>query len=198
MWKNTFSLAVVFILIVLVFVMNFTPIGEKQAEPNIIDVSGDTSVDGVAITAPNVKQLQEGEIAPNFILSTLNGKKIEALNQSQEYIFLNFWATWCPPCVEEMPNLQTFQDNHPERVKILAVNVTETEPTIKKIRTFVDNGSFTFTILLDKDNTIYERYSIINMPTSFMIRTSDKKVMKRINGAVTLEQMEQLLKEFNS
>ncbi len=139
--------------------------------------------------------MQEGEIAPGFTLTNLNGESIDALDQSQEYIFVNFWATWCPPCIEEMPDLQAFQDKYPELIKIIGVNGTDSETSVEKVREFVEDGSYSFQVLLDKENAVYDHYSIINMPTSFIIRTSDQKIIKRKNGAVSLEQMEGMFEE---
>ncbi|SHN17478.1 TlpA family protein disulfide reductase [Gracilibacillus kekensis] len=198
MKKNFFSILVVLVLVVILLVMNFTDIGEKQSTPNIIDVTGDTSVDGVTITGPNVKQLQEGETATNFTLPNLNDESINALNHNQEYVIVNFWATWCPPCIEELPDLQTFENQHPDLVKVIAVNVTETETSVSKVQNFVEEESFTFSVVLDGENAVYDRYSVINMPTSFIIRTSDQTIMKRINGAVSLEQLEQIFDELNT
>ncbi|WP_208590870.1 redoxin family protein [Gracilibacillus suaedae] len=198
MWKRGLSVSVVLILVVILLVTNFTNIGDKSSEPNIIDVTEDTSVDGVGITAPNVKQLQAGDQAPNFRLPDLSGTEVEAFDVEQDYILLNFWATWCTPCLEEMPDLQTFENENKDTVKVIAVNTTNTESSIDKVKKFVDEGNFQFTVLLDEDDTVYEHYSIIGMPTSFMIRTSDQKVIKRINGAMSLEQMQDHLNEVQS
>ncbi|MGP4041178.1 redoxin domain-containing protein [Gracilibacillus sp. D59] len=198
MWKTVLSVMVVLILVVIVVITNFTNIGDQQSEPNIIDVTEDTSVDGVGITAPNVEQLQEGNQAPNFRLTDLAGNEVEAFDVEQDYILLNFWATWCKPCREEMPAMQTFENENSDTVKVIAVNATNRETSIDKVKAFVEEGNFEFTVLLDKDDVVYERYSIIGMPTSFIIRTSDQKVMKRINGAMTLEQMQDHLKELQS
>ncbi|WP_163580014.1 redoxin domain-containing protein [Gracilibacillus saliphilus] len=198
MWKRVLSVSVVLILVVILIVTNFTNIGDEQSEPNIIDVTEDTSVDGVGITAPNVKQLQAGDKAPNFRLPDLSGSEVEAFDVEQDYILLNFWATWCKPCLDEMPDLQTFEHENRDTVKVIAVNTTNTESSIAKVKEFVDEGDFKFTVLLDEDDTVYDHYSIIGMPTSFIIRTSDQKVIKRINGAMSLEQMQDHLNEIQS
>ncbi len=198
MWKSVLSVSVVLILVVILIVTNFTNIGDKQSEPNIIDVTEDTSVEGVGITAPNVQQLQAGDQAPNFRLPDFSGDEVETFDVNQDYILLNFWATWCKPCLEEMPALQTFENENKDTVKVIAVNTTNRETSIDKVKTFVEEGDFQFTVLLDEDDTVYEHYSIIGMPTSFLIRTSDQKIMKRINGAMSLDQMQDYLKEFQS
>ncbi|SFM36912.1 AhpC/TSA family protein [Gracilibacillus orientalis] len=198
MWKSILSAMVVLILVGIVVITNFTNIGDEQLNPNVIDVTEDTSVDGVGITAPNIEQLEVGDQAPSFRLADLTGSEVEAFNVEQDYVLLNFWATWCKPCLKEMPDMQTFEDENKDSIKVIAVNTTNRETSIDKVETFVDEGDFQFTILLDEEDIVYEHYSIIGMPTSFIIRTSDQKIMKRINGAMTLEQMEDHLKELQS
>lgn len=195
MWKSILSLSVVLLLVIILIVTNFTNIGDKQSKPNIIDVTEDTSVEGVGITAPNVKQLQPGDQAPNFQLPDLVGNEVEAFDVEQDYILLNFWATWCKPCLEEMPDMQTFENENKDTVKVIAVNTTNRENSIEKVEAFVEEGDYHFTILLDENDIVYDHYSIIGMPTSFLIRTSDQQVMKRTNGAMSLEQMQDQLKE---
>ncbi|GAB2548586.1 redoxin domain-containing protein [Gracilibacillus alcaliphilus] len=192
MWKNILSIGLLVSLVVLVILVNATDIFTDEKEPNIIDVTGDTSAKGVTITAPNVSQLQEGDKAPAFSLDNLSGDTVEVFDQEQEYLLVNFWATWCPPCVEEMPDLQTLQDNHEEEIKVIGIN---TENSLQKAKTFVEEAQLDFTILLDEDNQVYDAFKVINMPTSFIIRIEDQTIMKRINGALSYEQMEEQLLE---
>lgn len=193
--KNFFSITVILLLVAILVVTNFTDWTEDDQEPNLIDVTGDTSQEGVAITSPSDSVLKEGDKAPAFALEDLEGNQIKGLNADQEYVLMNFWATWCPPCVEEMPALQAFEDKHSEKIKVVAVNVTNTESSVSKVKNFVDEGSFDYTILLDKEDAVYEAYSIINMPTSFFIRTSDQTIVKRVNGSMDENQMEDYLRE---
>lgn len=193
--KNFFSIAVILVLVAIVVVTNFTDWTEDDKDPNLIDVTGDTSQEGVAITSPSDSMLKEGDKAPAFVLEDLEGNQIKGLHADEEYILVNFWATWCAPCVDEMPALQAFEDKHSEKVKVVAVNVTNTETSVNKVQTFVNEGSFDYTILLDKEDVVYEAYSIINMPTSFFIRTSDQTIVKRVNGSMDEEQMADYLRE---
>ncbi|MDX8047049.1 redoxin domain-containing protein [Gracilibacillus sp. S3-1-1] len=195
MWKSIISVTIVLILVGIVFVTNFTDMFDKQADPNIVDVTGDTSIDGVTITAPNAEQIQVGNNAPSFQLPDLNGNEVEAFDVEQEYILLNFWATWCKPCTEEMPDLQAFEEANQATIKVVAVNTTNSETSVDKVKSFVDDGDFDFTILLDEDNTVYDHYAIVGMPTSFIIRNSDRQVMARVNGAMSLEQMQTQLEQ---
>src|SRR5690625_5188421 len=70
--------------------------------------------------------LEKGNLAPDFELETIEGETVKLSDYRGEKVMLNFWATWCPPCRAEMPDMQKFHENHDEGV-ILAVNLTETE-----------------------------------------------------------------------
>ena len=78
----------------------------------------------VIITNEKIKKsprasLEEGTPAPEFELSTLNGEKIKLADQTGKTVILNFWATWCPPCKEEMPHLKNFYvNNDREKLKL--------------------------------------------------------------------------------
>ncbi|SDI57027.1 peroxiredoxin family protein [Natribacillus halophilus] len=75
--------------------------------------------------------LEEGEIAPDFELKTLDGETMRLSDYRGERVMLNFWATWCPPCRAEMPDMQKLYDE--EDVVILAVNMTETENNLEEV-----------------------------------------------------------------
>src|SRR5690625_7728587 len=70
--------------------------------------------------------LEKGNLAPDFELETVEGETVSLSDFRGEKVLLNFWATWCPPCRAEMPDMQKFHENHEIGV-ILAVNLTETE-----------------------------------------------------------------------
>ncbi|UOQ47725.1 redoxin family protein [Gracilibacillus caseinilyticus] len=198
MWKNIISISIIILLVGIFIVTNFTNIGQDEHKPNIIDVTGDTSVEGGSISAPNAYQVNEGEEAPNFTLENREGEEQQAFDHDKPYTLVNFWATWCPPCVEEMPALQKFQQQNAETVQVVAVNVTNTETSKEVVYDFLDNGTFEYPILFDEEDIVYDGYSIINMPTSLLIRTSDLKILKRINGSMTLEQMQKYLEDAQS
>ncbi|WP_267902155.1 peroxiredoxin family protein [Lentibacillus cibarius] len=69
--------------------------------------------------------LQKGNIAPDFELTTLEGEQVSLSDYRGQRVVLNFWASWCPPCKAEVPDLQKFYEN--KDVEILAVNLTKTE-----------------------------------------------------------------------
>ena len=102
---------------------------------------------------------------------------------------LNFWATWCPPCKEEMPAMEQFYKENSKEVEILAVNL---DPQ-NNVKSFVKDNELTFPILLDQDGAIQQTYSIISIPTTFII-DEQGLILKKHIGSMTYEQMQELLK----
>src|SRR5690625_3090301 len=70
--------------------------------------------------------LDAGQLAPDFELQTVNGETMQLSDLRGEKVLLNFWATWCPPCRAEMPDMQNYHEGYDDGV-ILAVNLLETE-----------------------------------------------------------------------
>lgn len=131
--------------------------------------------------------LNVGERAPDFQLTTLAGETIKLSDYRGQRVMLNFWATWCPPCEAEMPDMEKlYQEND---VEILAVNLTQTESSIQAIETFVEDLGLNFTIPLDQeDPTVSIQYAIRPIPTTFMIDSAGI-IQQKTYGALNYEQM---------
>ncbi|GAW92532.1 TlpA family protein disulfide reductase [Calderihabitans maritimus] len=112
--------------------------------------------------------LAVGEQAPDFTLTTLDGKKVSLSDYRGKKVLLNFWASWCPPCRAEMPDIQSYHEAHSGEVAVLAVNIMYRE-TEEKIRDFLEEGHYTFTVLLDKNYDVQNTYKVRGVPTSYFI-----------------------------
>src|SRR6056297_1715185 len=73
-----------------------------------------------------------GQKAPNFSLKNMNNKEVTLRDLEGKKVFINFWASWCPPCKAEMPDIQKLQKNHGEEIKIVAVNLEEEKNKVEK------------------------------------------------------------------
>lgn len=124
-------------------------------------------------TAADVEEdtgLKPGSTAPDFTLRTLDGKQTQLKEYRGKKVILNFWATWCPPCREEMPEMQKFyNDFKGKNVEILAVNLEYSETKREKISDFVDEYSLSFPIPLDEKNTTGKQFRAVSIPTSYFI-----------------------------
>jgi len=125
---------------------------------------------------------QEGSPAPDFAVSTLDGREVRLSDYRGSIVLLNFWATWCGPCREEMPLFEAAQQEYSDRgLVVLAVNVGEGPSTV---RPFVDRLALTYDIALDEESRVARRYRVRSYPTTYFI-DRDGTVEGRRVGAYT-------------
>lgn len=190
------TLAVIFLIINL---SKPTPIDTNEAvndfgenEEGVFEESIPVSSN---ISESTVIGVQKGNAAPDFELTTLDGKSVKLSNYKGKKVILNFWATWCPPCKEEMPHMQNFYEKFKENgIEIVAVNLTSVDKGQKVIETFVKKNGITFPILLDKEGKIGDIYQTISIPTSYIL-DSRGIITNKIIGPMDEEMMYILTKD---
>lgn len=122
-----------------------------------------------------VEQAETGEVssdipvAQDFTLVNLNGEPVSLSDAKGKITIVNFWATWCPPCREEMPHMQSFYEKNHEEVEMLAVNVTNMDDGRPAIEKFVQEHELTFPILLDESGEVGFMYEVMSLPTSYIL-----------------------------
>ncbi|WHX27260.1 TlpA disulfide reductase family protein [Virgibacillus halodenitrificans] len=148
---------------------------------------------GGMIAPPESAGLEPGQMAPNFELETLGGKKLNLSDLRGEKVILNFWATWCPPCREEMPEMQKFHEDFGDKINIIAVNLTGSETKESDVKEFIDKYNYTYPILLDKNSQVGETYKAFTVPTTYFIGTDGKIQKERKVGPMSYEFMQETL-----
>lgn len=123
--------------------------------------------------------------APSFTLPSLDGQEKSLEDFKGRPILLHFWATWCPPCREEMPLFQKFYNElGPSGLVVLGINVGE-PPEV--VRNFVEELKVTFPILLDEKGKIANKYGVRGLPTTFWIDPSGEIVDVTLGGPLPEE-----------
>jgi peroxiredoxin len=134
---------------------------------------------------------QIGDPARDFALQDVDGNLVQLSELNGRPLILNFWATWCPPCLVEMPDLQaTYERHQSDGLMILAINREETAVTVREF--FYDELDLTFTPLLDETGDVARLYGIVNYPTSIFV-DEDGVVTAVHRGLMTEEQIEDYL-----
>ncbi|HEY4601655.1 MAG TPA: TlpA disulfide reductase family protein [Cerasibacillus sp.] len=154
--------------------------------------SNDQNTEGGVIMPKEAAGIAVGEKAPDFELSNLDDDKIRLSDLKGKKIILNFWASWCPPCKKEMPEMQAFYEEHHEDIVILAVNTAEKNPDNAK--KFVEENGFTFPILVDDESKIGgDMYKALALPTTYFIGTDGKIQLERKIGPMTFDDMVEIM-----
>ena len=105
--------------------------------------------------------------APTLTLKNLSGDQVSLKDYRNQVVLVNLWATWCPPCKEEMPALQDFYEKYKEDGFILvAINQEE---TLEVVQPFVDEFGLTFPVWLDENYDAQRQFNTMNLPSSYVI-----------------------------
>lgn len=132
--------------------------------------------------------LNEGSEAPDFTADVSGGGTFSLSEQKGKVVLLNFWATWCGPCVGEMPAFQKLYEEYGDEIGILAVNIAEERSTVDA---FIADKGYTFPIAYDENGEISSMYPEEGIPYTLVI-DADGKVKTTFVGAASAD--EQYLK----
>jgi len=119
--------------------------------------------------AGNTFAPRPGFQAPDFVLTSPNGEQISLSELRGQAVIINLWASWCPPCREEMPALQKmYETYHTHGLEILAVNATNQDKVQAAVE-FSNRLGLTFPMLLDQDGSVSRLYQLQSLPTTYFV-----------------------------
>jgi thiol-disulfide isomerase/thioredoxin len=142
---------------------------------------------------------EPGKLAPDFEISDMDGVRHRLSDFRGKVVYVNFWATWCTPCIIELPDIQRLQEQHPDDLVVIAVNRSE---PLDRARSFLNNlphpdggNGLSFPVnALDPDDSLYSRYGRFGMPVSVFI-DPDGVVTRIYNGIIPLDLMQEAVNE---
>jgi thiol-disulfide isomerase/thioredoxin len=123
-----------------------------------------------ALSPQPMVKVKPGQEAPDFTLKDASGRSWSLRSLRGRPVLLNFWATWCPPCVEEMPSLENLSRRIGDRLTVITVSVDEDWETVKK---FFPGGT-SLSVLLDRDKEVPKRYGTEKYPETFLIDSAGR------------------------
>jgi cytochrome c biogenesis protein CcmG/thiol:disulfide interchange protein DsbE len=118
-----------------------------------------------------IQPVKAGTKAPLFSLEDLNGKKSELKQYRGKVVFLNFWATWCGPCKEEMPSMEELYKQFKDK-DFVFLTISVDYAGIKLVKEFIEKHRYTFPVLIDPQCETLDLFEVKGIPTTFLI---DKK-----------------------
>jgi cytochrome c biogenesis protein CcmG, thiol:disulfide interchange protein DsbE len=143
----------------------------------------------ITVSSVFAQNIKEGSAAPDFTLTLSTGKQIKLSDYKGKAVLLHFWATWCPPCRAELPEMNKLAEKitteKDAELSFLAVCVSDEE---KSRAAFMKKNNFTFTGGVDKDGSVARKYEVQGIPTSILI-SADGKIEKIQVGAMSASQL---------
>ncbi len=134
--------------------------------------------------APPLAKLENGSLANDFALENLKGEQVRLSDLRGKVVVVDFWATWCIPCVEEMPTFQQFQTQYPDFV-MLGIDQKE---SIDQVSSFLNGKGIDYQILMDYNAKVAGSYKVFMLPTTFFI-DKDGMIRFRHYGIMTPDQL---------
>lgn len=129
-----------------------------------------------------VKIIGEGDRAPEFQLATLDGKAVSLSSFRGKVVMVHFWATWCPPCVDEIPTLERLNRSFVGKdLAILAVSVDE--GGAGAVGRFMQRNGFTLPVLLNPDQSAARAYGTFKFPETYLL-DREGVVRRKVIGAI--------------
>jgi thiol-disulfide isomerase/thioredoxin len=131
------------------------------------------------VSAANAKVIRfakNPEVAPAFLLRDINGKIVSTADWKGKVVILNFWATWCPPCREEIPELVRLQAQYKDKLQIIGASEDEDGP--QKVQQFVQRFGMNYPIVMATKELIDNYGGVPALPTSFLIDPQGRIVQK--------------------
>ena len=141
---------------------------------------------------------KEAPSAVDFELVDQYGNTHKLSDYKGKVVFLNFWATWCPPCKMEMPNIEElYKKYNYNKDDVVILGVAQPggqEKSISGIKEFINSNGYTFPTVFDESGDVFGRYYIRSLPTTFMI-DKEGKIYGYVSGALSKDQMNSIINQ---
>ena len=177
--------ALLLVLVALVVAIIFWPV-EASAAGSVAP----TSQDDIEATT----LIHAGDMAPDFTVEMLDGSRITLSELRGKVVLINFWATWCPPCREEMSHLQKDVIDRFAGKDVVVLPISRGEER-KTVENFLDKMGYTFPVGLDGNQSIYKKYASNYIPRSVVVGKDgkvvyvavgyDETIAKEVDNAIT-------------
>jgi peroxiredoxin len=139
-------------------------------------------------SAPAPSPVRSPRAMPDFVLQDLSGRTVRLSDYAGKAVLLNFWATWCPPCKAELPDLVDLQNTHGgDRFTVIGVSLDQTG--VDGVRAFVNDQGLNYPVLMGNEDVVIQYGNFRGIPTTFLLN-AEHELERRYSGLVTRKMVE--------
>jgi thiol-disulfide isomerase/thioredoxin len=133
----------------------------------------------------------------DFVLTDMEGQVHRLSDHRGKWVVVNYWATWCPPCRDEMPELEQFHRSNPDTAVVIGVNMEDADDTL--VRDFIADFDLTFPILRTSARPNHSALvgPVEGLPTTYLVAPSGEPVARQV-GKVTADGLHKFIERFNA
>lgn len=160
------------LLIIIVLIVGLREIRRFQSgQPTEVGI-------GLAADVPVIRFLKNPQPAPQLTIQSLDGRSISLADLGDKVVLLNFWATWCPPCREEIPDLIELQNKYDGRLQIIGLSMDTGSPGA--VKRFAEEKKINYPVAIASPELEAKFGGVIGLPTSFLVDTEGRVVQKHV------------------
>lgn len=137
----------------------------------LADIGGESNL----FSKTGIVPIKGNKKIPDFSLKDLNGNQVEIRKLKGKIIFLNFWATWCGPCKQEMSSLEALHQRFKGRNFVL-VTISVDYEDMEHVRDFIQKHHYTFPVLLDSKGEVLDLFDIKGVPTTILVDKTGRMI----------------------
>ncbi|SFG69035.1 Thiol-disulfide isomerase or thioredoxin [Desulfotomaculum arcticum] len=180
-----------FVVVVIVAVGMWLAKPGPESEPEV----GEGKLAGeVSLTAPGEqKTVQPDKVPPDFFLISKDSEPVALSEIKDQYIFINFWNTWCPPCQEEMPELnKLYLEYANKNVKFIFINIAAQEKSVDDVTAYLRKHGYSIPVYLDTRADVAMVYGIRGIPTTIILNPQGQVIYAE-SGPISYEKAKGLI-----
>jgi peroxiredoxin len=180
--SNRFLYAIAAVVVVVGLTLAVVIENHRPAEQQASIGQSSSSSETAAPSSSSKESVAAGAQAANFKLESLDGSTVTLDQFAGKVVFLNIWATWCGPCREEMPSMETLYNEFMGNKDFVMLAVSQDVKGRTAVAPYVEKNGYHFTILLDPDNKVGSLYDVSGVPETFIIDRKGRIVAHHMGG----------------